>query len=50
MAVGAQAEYEMVAVDAFDRRLAGRIDVSDDDGVGVVEAGAEFLEQLTAAG
>ena len=45
MAVRAQAEHEMIAIDAWDRRLAGRIDFRDDDGVGVVEAGAELLEQ-----
>ena len=45
MAVRAQAEHEMIAVDSWDRRLAGRVDLGDDDRVGVVEAGAEFLEQ-----
>ena len=50
MAMRAQAEHEMVAVDAFDRRLAGRIDLGDDDRVGIVEAGAEFLEQRLQAG
>ena len=35
----------MVAVDALDRRLAGRIDFGNHDGIGVVEAGAEFLKQ-----
>src|SRR5580704_9940626 len=45
MAVRAQAQHEMVAVDARYRRLAGRIDFGDDDRVGIVEAGAEFLEQ-----
>src|ERR1700730_4003727 len=45
MAVRAQAEHEMIAVDAGDRRLAGRIDFGNDNGVGVIEAGAEFLEQ-----
>jgi hypothetical protein len=43
--VGAQAKHEVVAVDALDRRLARRIDLGDDDGIGIVEAGAEFLEQ-----
>jgi hypothetical protein len=50
MAMRAQAEHEMIAVDAFDRRLAGRIDLGDDDRVGIVEAGAEFLEQRLQAG
>src|SRR5262249_41086745 len=45
MAVCAQACNEMLAVDAFDRRLAGGIDLGHDDAVGVVEAGAELLEQ-----
>ncbi len=49
MAVGAQAEHEIVAIDALDRRFAGGIDVGDDHGVGVVEAGAEFLEQRLQA-
>ena len=49
MAVRAQAEHEMFAIDAGDRRLARRIDVGDDDGIGIVEAGAEFLEQRLAA-
>src|ERR1700676_1290729 len=44
MAVRTQAQHKMVAIDALYRRLAGRIDLGDDDGVGVVEAGAKFLE------
>src|ERR1700681_4171551 len=32
MAMRPQAKHEMVAVDAGDRRLAGRIDLGDDDG------------------
>ena len=35
----------MIAVDAFDRRLAGRIDFGHDHRIGIVEAGAELLEQ-----
>ena len=50
MAVRAQAEHEMVAIDAGDRRLAGRIDFGDDDRVGIIEAGAEFLEQRLQPG
>src|SRR6478672_10057322 len=50
VAMSAQAEHEMIAVDAGNRRLAGRIDFGDDDGVGVVEAGAEFLEQRLQPG
>ena len=50
MAVRAQAEHEMIAVDACDRRLAGRIDFGDHDRVGIVEAGAEFLEQRLQPG
>src|ERR1700736_4152893 len=50
MAMRAQAEHEVVAVDALDWRFARRIDLGDDDGVGIVEAGAEFLEQRLQAG
>src|SRR5882724_5042106 len=50
MAVRAQAKHEMVAVDALDWRFARRIDLGDDDSVGIVEAGAEFLEQRLQAG
>src|SRR6185312_11394395 len=45
MAMGAQPGDEMIAVNAFDRRLAGRIDLGDDNGIGIVETGTEFLEQ-----
>ena len=37
--------HQRVAVGAFDRRFAGRIDMRDDHGVGVAEAGAELVEQ-----
>src|SRR5882672_4221838 len=50
MAVRAQAEHEMIAVDALDRRLAGRIDLGDNNRIGIVEAGTEFLEQRLQAG
>ena len=40
---------QMIAVDALDRRFAGRIDLGDDHGVGVVEAGRERLEQRLQA-
>src|SRR3984957_2984669 len=50
VAMRAQAEHEMIAVDAVDRRLAGRIDFGDDNGVSVVEAGAEFLKQRLQPG
>ena len=46
MAARAHALHQMIAVDILDRRLAGRIDVGHDHGVGVVEAGAELLEQF----
>ena len=39
-----------VAVDAFDRRLAGGIDIGDQHGVGIVEAGAEFARTGWRAG
>src|SRR6266700_288822 len=50
MTMRAQAEHEVIAIDAFDRRLAGRIDLRDDDRIGVVEAGAELLEQRLQTG
>ena len=37
---------QRVAVDALDRRFAGRIDRRDDHRVGVVEAGAELVEEI----
>ncbi len=43
--VRAQALHQRVAVGARDGRFAGRIDVGDDHHVGIVEAGAELLEQ-----
>ena len=49
MAVAEQPVDQRVAVDALDRRLAGGIDIGDDHHVGVVEAGAEFLEQMGQA-
>ena len=48
MAVRAQPSHQRVAVGAVDRRFAGRIDVRDDHRVGVVEAGAELLEQVAS--
>ena len=45
MAARAQAGDQRVAVGARDRRLARRIDMRDDHGIGVVEAGAELIEQ-----
>src|SRR5258705_5284387 len=50
VAMRAQAEDEMIAVDALDRRLPGGIDVSDHDRVGVVETGTKFLEQRLQPG
>ena len=50
MAMGAQAEHEMIAVDAFDRRLAGRINLGNNNRVGIVETSAEFLEQRLQPG
>src|SRR5258707_5435438 len=48
--VRAQTLHQGIAVSTLDRRLAGRIDVRDDHGVGVVEAGRELLEQRCQAG
>ena len=50
MAVRAQAEHKVIAVDARDRRLAGRIDLGDDDRVGIVEAGTKLLKQRLQPG
>src|SRR6267142_4911803 len=50
MAMRAQAEREIVAVDARDRRLAGRINLGDNNRIGIVETGAEFLEQRLQPG
>src|ERR1700682_1625971 len=49
MAARAQSLYQRVAVDTGNRRLAGGIDRRDDDVIGVVEAGAELLEQVAQA-
>ena len=46
MAAGAQTLHKGVAVDAFDRRFSRAIDFGDDYMIGVVEAAAEFLEQV----
>ena len=45
-----QALDQCIAVDALDRRLAGRIDRRDDDRVGIVEAGAEAVEEVVQPG
>ncbi len=45
VSVCAQPLHQPVAVGAGDRRLARGIDMRDDHGVGVVEAGRELLEQ-----
>ena len=50
MAMATQAGYEMIAVDAVDRRLPGGIDIGDDYRIRIVEAGAEFLEKRLQAG
>ena len=49
MAVAAHAVDQRVAVDALDRRLAGGIDRGDQHAVGMVEGGAEVLEQRLQA-
>ena len=46
MAAGAQAFDQCIAAGAFDRRLAGGIDVGDQHRVGFVEAGAELGEEI----
>src|ERR1700755_1491768 len=45
MAVRTQSEDEVVPIDALYRRLARWIDFGNNDGVGVVEAGAKFLKE-----
>src|ERR1700691_1804720 len=45
MAVRIYRGRQRLLVDSLDRRLAGGVDVSDDHGVGVVEAEREGLEQ-----
>src|SRR6202011_4861722 len=50
MAVRAQAEHKIIAVNSGNRRLAGRIDFGNDNGVGIVEAGAKLLEQRLQPG
>jgi len=47
MAACAQTRDESVAVDAGDRRLAGRINGGNNDGIGIVETGAEIDKQVS---
>src|SRR5207248_4970249 len=42
MAMRAKAQHKMFAVDPGNRRLAGRINLGDNDRIGVVETSAEF--------
>src|SRR5215470_6233826 len=46
MAVVDQSGNERVAADALDRRLAGTIDVGDQNHICIVETGAEAFEQV----
>src|SRR5258708_20730567 len=46
MSVPLQDFDQRIEVDAFDRRLAGRVDRRDDGGVRAVHAGAELLEKI----
>ena len=41
MAAGPDSVNQRIAIDAGNRRFAGGIDIGDDNGIGVVEAGAE---------
>src|SRR6202035_2873143 len=50
MAAQAQPLDQRIAIDALDRWLAGRIDGCHDHRVGVVEAGAELVEEVAEAG
>src|SRR3954453_15712276 len=45
VAVRAQPEHKVIAVDARDWRLARGVNLGDNHGIRVVETGAEFLEQ-----
>ena len=45
MAVRPYGGNETIAVGAFDRRFASGIDIGDDDRIGVIETGREFIEQ-----
>jgi len=49
MTMRAEAGNQGVARDACDRRLAGRIDIGDEHQIGIVEAGAEPVEQIGQA-
>src|SRR5450755_2136031 len=42
MAVRAQAQHKMIAVDPGNRRFTGRINLRDDNRIGVIETGTKF--------
>ena len=48
MTVGVQAIDQAVPVEAINRLFPGGINISDDDRVGIVEAGTEIFEQVAA--
>ena len=45
MAMRLHRRHEIVARGACDRLFAGRIDIGDDDDIGIVETGGEFVEE-----
>src|SRR5436190_24328759 len=45
MAMRAKTQHKVLAVNPRNRRLAGRINLGDNDGIGIVETSAEFLKQ-----
>jgi len=49
MSMRLQGGDEMIAIGAFDRRLAGGINIGDDDRIGVVEAARELIEKRVKA-
>src|SRR5207302_5597444 len=50
VAVRAETGDQRLAVDPRDRRLARRVDIGDQHDIGVVEAGAEAVEQIGEPG
>src|SRR5699024_4915250 len=49
VSVRAKAADQSIAADALDRALAGCIDIRDRNDIGIVETGAEILEQIMQA-
>src|SRR5687767_12088280 len=49
MAARVDAGGQLLVRNAGDRRFAGRVDRRDDDGIGVIEAGGEIVEEIAEA-